>query len=112
MREQCAASSVVPSLLCALTLSLSLFACWLAAFAFPSLFSPLQVIERMRGAGIILSPYLDQGMVQRIHAEVGMPMQPEGPGGQWNQQEEAGGQQQQGEEQGEGIGEEIDEEVG
>lgn len=71
-----------------------------------------QVIERMRNAGIILSPYLDQGMVQRIHAEVGMPMQPEGPGGQWNQQEDQGQQQQQGDEQGEGIGEEIDEEVG
>lgn len=61
------------------------------------------VIERMRGANIILSPYLDQTMVQRIHQEVGVQMQPEGPGGQW--------QQGQHEQQGGEVGEEIDEEV-
>ena len=66
--------------------------------------SAYRVIERMRGANIILSPYLDQAMVQRIHQEVGVQMVPEGPGGQWQQ-----GQEQQG---GTDIGEEIDEEVG
>lgn len=63
------------------------------------------VIERMRGANIVLSPYLDKAMVEKIHAEVGAQMIPEGPGGQWDQQ---GGQQGGGEGD---IGEEINEEV-
>ena len=62
------------------------------------------VIERMRAANIILSPYLDQGMVHKIHAEMGVEVQPEGAQGQGQWQE---GDQQQGD-----IGEEIDEEVG
>lgn len=35
------------------------------------------VIERMRGAQIVLSPYLEQGMVQAIHNAVGAEMQAE-----------------------------------
>jgi intraflagellar transport protein 140 len=45
------------------------------------------VIERMRAANIILSPYLDQAMVQKIHSEVGQPMIPEGKDTQWNTHE-------------------------
>jgi len=60
------------------------------------------VIERMRGANIVLSPYLDRQMVERIHAEVGAEMLPEGPGGAWDQ-----GQMGEGD-----IGEEIGEEIG
>jgi len=71
------------------------------------------VIERMRGAGIILSPYLDQQMVQRIHQEVGQPMQPEGPGGQWGQEQQQQQHQhhQQYDQGGDDIGEEINEDV-
>lgn len=67
-----------------------------------------QVIERMRSANIILSPYLDQQMVQRIHAEVGVQMQEESGQHQQQQQQQWG---QQGQEDGD-IGEEINEEIG
>jgi intraflagellar transport protein 140 len=52
------------------------------------------VIERMRGAGIILSPYLDNAMVIKIHQEVGQPMIPEGPAAAAQQQHHHHQQQQ------------------
>jgi intraflagellar transport protein 140 len=69
------------------------------------------VIERMRAANIILSPYLDQAMVQTIHQQVGVQMQAEGAGGQWQQQQGggAGGHHDQADEEGGDIGEEIQE---
>ena len=33
-----------------------------------------QLVEKMRGRGIILSPYLDQEMVQAIYGAMGLPV--------------------------------------
>lgn len=62
-----------------------------------------KTIEQMRQRGIILSPYLDQAMVQQIHQAVGVQMQDEN-GAQPQQQH-----QQQNDEH--DIGEEINEEM-